>query len=519
MTSPLRDLDKVVGLHSLEHLSPADAVELLGSWVDLAWDQRRRDVLRHLTELAKTIVIERTPATDQVLLDFYLGNAWNGLKMLRSPDPGGTWEWEQEELEEEYICLRRAIRAPGFQGLPRLRQCQITTNLANCHNTTGRFVEAVGVWDDALGIAPDFGMALGNRAVGFWTYAKAVYDDGHGVVLARRAWRDLDPDTLTNVEPGADQYFEQTRRDIETALPLSVLEFKTEMDGYSLGDCDDEQEYRAWCLKERLFLSPLNDLGAYAIAARDVLNSPSIVAPLDQGPRFHGFFNQIKQEYCSARWLVFESLRADTPHFADRDVLLFNTLDYPSYSLATEKAKLAFRALYALFDKMAFLLNAYLALGIPERRVSFRGLWYKGQSRANGLRDEFVKRNNWPLRGLFWVGKDLFEDRSEFRASIEPDSERLSEIRNHLEHKYVKLHQDPWCGPDEDPLFVDDLALSIGRDEFNRMTMRLSRLVRAAFTYLSLGVHSEERLRAAARPRGAITPPMHLGLWEDDWKR
>jgi hypothetical protein len=96
--------------------------------------------------------------------------------------------------------------------------------------------------------------------------------------------------------------------------------------------------------------------------------------------------------------------------------------------------KLSFRATYSLFDKIAFFLNAYLGLNIPEKRVSFRGVWYEGQEKRKGIRREFQSLANWPLRGLFWLGKDLYEDAPEFRAAIDPEAQRLCEIRNQLEH-------------------------------------------------------------------------------------
>ena len=98
-----------------------------------------------------------------------------------------------------------------------------------------------------------------------------------------------------------------------------------------------------------------------------------------------------------------------------------------------------------------------------------------------------------------------------------PAAERLNEIRNHLEHKYLKLHSDLWGGP-ESSTFKDGLAISLGRDEFDDMTMLLLSMTRAALLYVSLGVHREEQLRATSRDPNAITPPAFLDIWEDDWK-
>ncbi|MCB9422966.1 MAG: hypothetical protein H6667_24410 [Ardenticatenaceae bacterium] len=92
---------------------------------------------------------------------------------------------------------------------------------------------------------------------------------------------------------------------------------------------------------------------------------------------------------------------------------------------------------YSLFDKISYFLNAYLALKIPETRVNFRTIWYTNQQRNKGLKSEFKDRQNWPLRGLFWLSKDLYEDKEGFKNSTEPDAHNLADIRNHLEHKYL----------------------------------------------------------------------------------
>jgi hypothetical protein len=68
---------------------------------------------------------------------------------------------------------------------------------------------------------------------------------------------------------------------------------------------------------------------------------------------------------------------------------------------------------YSLLEKVSYFLNHYLALGIPERRTGFRSFWYDGQERQRGLRPEFDACDNWPLRGLFWLSKDLFENAAE----------------------------------------------------------------------------------------------------------
>jgi hypothetical protein len=298
--------------------------------------------------------------------------------------------------------------------------------------------------------------------------------------------------------------------DVEAAAASLVL------DGYKLGKSKSEKQYRAWCLETRLFLNPLNDLGANTIAARDILTLPDLVTPIDTPPSLIGFFNQMKQEFASARWLYYESIRSKGVHFSDREVLLYNTLDYPAYGLAVEKTKMAMRMAYSLLDKIAFFLNDYLALGVKPKRVSFRSIWHTGDNPPT-VREEFDKSQNLPLRGLYWLSKDILDE--VFQDSTEPDARELYEIRNHLEHKYLKTH-DMLIRPSGQPSsgwMIDTLAYSISRTELDAKGLRVLKLARAALMYLSLGVASEEARRAEKRGDGLVAP-MPLTTWEDTWK-
>ena len=518
MPTPPVNFAALLSRSTLTDLAAEEAVALVGATIDAAWVGKRPEVLEHVQNLASALPRESLPPRLLTLLDYFLANLWHDLRNLRAAGSLDAWKWEAAETEGEVVCLRKALRSEGLLELPVERVCQLHTNLGNCLNTVGRFIEALPCWRRALVIEPRFGMARGNLAMGLRYYARATYDPGHAGVLARESWRLLEPGALTALEPGAAEHFASVRTNIESALGSDVLGKEFDLAAFPLGDTAAERGYRGWCLGHGLFLNPLNDLGPHPIAARDIVTAPSIVTKIGEGPRFHGFFNQLKQEYCSARWLVFDALHAEGPHFSDRDVLIYNTLDYPCYSLADEKLRLGFRALYSLFDKIAFFLNAYLELGIPERGVSFRSIWYQNQQRKKGIRVEFTSRPNWPLRGMFWLAKDLYEDTPEFRAVMDPDAERLNHVRNHLEHKHLRVHDSMWSGV-EPGAAADELTESIYKDDFVDMTLRLLALSRAALMYLSLGVHAEEQARAAARPANAITPLMPLDIWEDDWKR
>jgi len=259
-------------------------------------------------------------------------------------------------------------------------------------------------------------------------------------------------------------------------------------------------------LAQRLFVNPLNDLGAIPAAAADTLHLPPVTVAIGASPYFEGFFNQLKQEFVSARYLLYEGATDRQPHFSDGGVSLYDTMEYPVYGLAGEKVKFALGAAYSLFDKMAFFLNYYLELGIPARQVSFRGFWYRSQKPDKGLKPEIERRENWPLRGLYWVAKDLYDPAPEFREAMEPEAREIDTTRNHSEHKYLRVHDDLWPeltamanGPSSMPA---DASFSIGCEMLIQRTLRVTKLARSALMYLAFAVHAEEGRKQSERGPG-----------------
>jgi hypothetical protein len=416
----------------------------------------------------------------------------------------------------------------GFAKLSSRGRCQILTNLGNQLSTMGRCIEARSAWTRALAILAinqNFGIALGNRGYGLVQYARSLYDPGHKRVFLHFAYRDLKAALSPKARYGgykqqdAKAFFAERKAEIEAALGIRNIEHPVRMDGYSLGSTEDERRYRRWVLEYGLFLNPLNDLGPFEIAARDILSLPSFTTAIDEPPSLIGLFDHMKQEFASARWLLYEGITARTTHFSDRQVRLNNTFDYPSYGLAVEKLKAAYRIAYSVLDKIAFFLNDYTKLNINERQIYFRTIWYDNCDRNNPIRARFEQSKNWPLRGLFWLSKDLFDPA--VQDVMEPEAKSLYVVRNKLEHSYLKIHEilaprakDP-AVPD---LWTDRLAYHVQREMFEAMTLHVFRLARAALIYLSLGMHREEQKRDAANPN-AKTVPMTLDAWRDAWKR
>jgi len=368
-------------------------------------------------------------------------------------------------------------------------------------------------------------MALGNRGYGLMRYASGLHDSRGRSILLYFAHKDLTVALSSRAkyagksQPFAIQFFADKKLEIEKIINISRADRTIRVDGYPTGASKEESHYREWVLFNHLFLNPLNELGYHTIAASDPLSLPSYTTPIGDPPTLIGFFNQMKQEYVSARWLLYDGLHVDRVHFSDCRVTLFNTLDYPAYSVGVEKMKAAYRIAYSLFDKIAFFLNDYASLGVKSREVYFKTIWYEnGDAKKGVIRKQFLTKNL-PLRGLYWVSKDLFDP--EFQDVMEPEARELYAIRNHLEHSYLKVHEilAPRAHQEKfDKAWIDRLAYSVSRSVFEEKTLKVFRLARAALIYLALGMHREERLRARGKRKVKVMP-MALPILEDRWKK
>lgn len=504
----------------------------LAASIDRATDLEDLDVLKRTDAVAETLIALAPDLPLAAELAYCRANAWSARRYIRLPRSNEEWDWEGEEIHHELLHLREAAYHPAFDQLDPMRQCQIETNLGNLMSHVGRFVDAVACWDAALRRIPTFAMALGNRGHGLSFYARALYDPGHAGIMLLAAYDgltatlDQDP-ILDNPENHlAIQFFSERRDEIAAAIDVDGLRAQTAKLPGTEVQSPEEVAYRRWCLHHRLFLNPLNDLGPLPVADHDVLTTPAFVAGLDEPPSPVRFFNVMKQEYVSARFMLYTGSRSEDVHFSDRGVLLYNTLDYPSHGLAVEQIKSAFRTAYSLFDKIGQFVNHYWRFGIKQREVTLRRVWYQSHSKQRKLREEFLLYPNWPLRGLFWLSRDLFDPLPGFRTHTDPDAQNLADMRNRIEHGFLAVHEFEELYktvgmhlPDDHPLQKDRNLYAISRYRLTAKTLRLLQLARAALIYLSLAMYAEERRRAADRGEDECVVPMDLGTLDDDWKR
>jgi hypothetical protein len=187
-------------------------------------------------------------------------------------------------------------------------------------------------------------------------------------------------------------------------------------------------------------------------------------------------------------------------HFADRDRFLVNTLDYPAFSLQTEKLRTAFRSAYGLLDKVAGFVNTYYKLGMDAKKVDLRNVW---RTKKADLRPEFVDKKNLALRGLYWLALDIIGDDPIDLDSAAPEAAELKRIRNLLEHRSLVLRDMGTALPMG---VVETISLA----DFERHALHVLKLARAALMYLAFSMRIEEDMRHASS--NSLAAPIELPL-------
>lgn len=509
----MEDIYKNISTRDLEEwlkIEPSIFIFEIGVYIDSSIEYKNFDSLDLILQIIENYDKEKLSSDEETLLFYFISNVWSNKKLLTQIN--NPFHWQINFIDKEILYLRKAIESKGFLHLEPIRKSQIYTNLGNCFSTIGRSIEAIDLWDRSIKINSNHGMTRNNRAYGIFYYANYLYDDSHKSLLLKYAYKEFSKFIDDNrVHENAKRTFASCNEKIKKMLKPEYLESDFNLREYSLGKTLGEKNYRNWVLKNKLFLNPMNDVFFNTAVAQDIFNLPSLVTEIDDNP-YHliGFYNQLKQEYVFARYQLYEGLTRKRTHFCDRKVYLYNTLDYPIYGINIENVKSAFRIIYSLFDKISFFINEYFNLKV--KKPYFRGIWYHKEKYENELKECFQDIQNIPLRALFWLSKDL-QDREEILPLLDPNSRKVAIIRNHIEHKYIKIHEYD-VETLGSRLYPDKLAFSIQREEFEERTLNLLKLGRASLIYLSLAIHQEE---IEKRDKNK-TVPMYMDRYDDSWK-
>lgn len=185
-------------------------------------------------------------------------------------------------------------------------------------------------------------------------------------------------------------------------------------------------------------------------------------------PWFVEFFNALKQEFITARFMYTDSLKKENRHFADKETYLPSIGEYIVYGIAYEKLKISFRVAYSLFDKISGFLHTYLDIK-AERKIYSKSFWGNLT-----LEKKELYAGNWPLRALIHLIHDFLDN----------------DIRHAIEHRFLFIYD-----VEKIKKLDQSIACKITIQDLQESTLKILKLARSALIYLSLAVKIEEHRR------------------------
>lgn len=486
---------------------------------DKATDENDLERLEVLLDKAQKLVLSENEPS-QAYIFYSIGTVYSDFSKLK----GISF---QESVKKRLYFFRKSIGIiekdeyndklyePYILGFKEI----LYTNYANALDECGRKIAAIDYLKKVLAINDSFGMVLGNLGRAYQHYADLEYDKTHRDIFHHFAYKCF-VEAINSNDPNTHK---EAKIKFRSAIELydreyvdKVLKPEWPFPEYTYDDIE-ELSYRNWCLKNGLFLNPLNDLLALNLCfAADVIQLPDIISAVGAKPIFHGMFSQLKQEYIYARYLYYVSMGVfSEPLFADKETYIYSYTDYAQYSIRLEQIKTAFKTLYSLFDKISYFLNYYFDLGIKEHDITFRSIWLVEGGHGKNIykyKNTLDPNSNFALATLYWINKDFYDS---FEDSPNPELKRIKKIRNALEHKYVKIY-DSFAEPILNDI-SDGLALYISEEELAEVTLRLLKILREAIISLSLSVNIAEKPKRE-ETKDHLVVSMSLMEYEDDWK-
>jgi len=442
---------------------------------------------------------------------YILGNLYNNLSNIMAENPSG---WKDDNyplfLTSEINHLRKSKQL--LASMPHHFGNTVKTNLANALARQRRSIEVIDEWNCDLSIEGDssFVSSLSKAKELIWI-SHWLNDSSHQNLYRYEAYlliKNVKENIAGTDHPKVLQSMQEDKQ-ILSILSKGDELFKN-FDGWhkDFGSDDynaEEKNYRNWCLREKLFINPINDLTQEQIADQDIMQFPNHLVSIGEGPYLSASFSALKREFCFARFMAYEGFNSIHPSFENKKLFLTNTLDYIHYDGATEKIKTSFRICFSVLDSIAFLMNAYFHCGSKD--VSFSSKWIK-----NNFKEKPI---NFFVDALYWLSCDLMDnpkvtsDNNIWKAP-NPHASEIKKIRNAIEHGWLRVTDYG------QPNIYDqgDFAYLISEAELKEKTLLVLKLVRSAIFYLYLAVSYNEYSKPE---KDGVIVTMPVSLVEDDF--
>ncbi len=420
-----------------------------------------------------------------------------------------TWLEQRDYLRDSRKIFSEIANDEGAETEFRLKAL---TDAGNSYDNVGRHTDAIDCFDRALALDSSFAMATGNRGLALLYASPYMRDFEREIELLAAA--DLDH-AISNSESvlkhGGESALESFRRQ-RSAIP-------------DLPSASDESEpmpprftdpHLTWCLREGLFLHVAPWLVGSNASVLDPIFFRRIITSL--GARditltneIIDAFNTIKQDFVSARYLVWASSEPSSPIWTHAQsisshVSFLDTLDYGRWGVRTGTAIQAFKAAVDVLDKSASFAHLYFGTKQAARRVSFRSLPYEDSARRNvAAAFESALNGKSPNRGLSAL-MDL---------SYELDDEGSSPLALNVNMRHAATHRFLTVHSEMAPESSDWSERINWRDLIDESLCQL-RLARSAIFYLAQMIDMQEDVKIATEAGMSVTMALPYARLDTD---
>lgn len=251
----------------------------------------------------------------------------------------------------------------------------------------------------------------------------------------------------------------------------------------------------AWIWEAGLALNPCVRCRATSPTAFDVLVLDGLLDGRGRRPSADEVAEIVSawhRTFSAARWTAMSALEVERPLPSDHVVALRGSGNTPT-NLKTGLLLQAAIGFHAVFDQIAFGLNAYLHLGHPPKAVDFNTVWFrrgkrpaqKGVLAPHELHSSLRGKALPPLSALYWLSRSLQDDGGLYR--------RLRDLRNHAEH-HVTVAGDT-------NIISSRYFTLVDGDRLEADVLALGRLAKAAMWYAGATIFSHEKARARRAER------------------
>ncbi|WP_205068098.1 LA2681 family HEPN domain-containing protein [Photobacterium phosphoreum] len=389
---------------------------------------------------------------------YMLGNAYSLLNVPQLK------EWFSPDLNKVVIHFKKALSLLKKRNIDDIYQItlesKISTNLGKYLSQQGRFMCAKKFWQR--------GISLNNQPIAHTAmYQSEMFvaaclnnDQSKACYHYYLAYQSLlnrlelpnDPIQFNDSYLIFDdertsrfkRWFEET---------FNENEFDQFYHHYDDGDLTEtEVEYLAWCSDNDLFIDEL-EIDELRLALHpDSLTLPPISSQINltlshhEELVYHANFDEIKNDFCYARHLIFTALNTDNDEqsFFNRTFQKVDDMTYSIDNIKAQNLKSGFKILYSLFDKIAYFINHFYDLNEIEkdRQINFDSLFKKLDSRKKWQpHPKLAESKNHFLHALFYILKDLrdISDQESVSDWLNPELTKICEIRNFIEHRSFKI--------------------------------------------------------------------------------